>query len=102
MSLNAKNTLSVENAELMATNALAYMAQDTEALGRFLALTGIGPTELRAAASEPGFLMGVLEFYMGDESLLLAFCENQGVRPTMFAAARHALSKETPETFEAF
>ncbi len=47
---------------------------------------------IRTAAREPGFLAGVLEFYMMDEPLLLAFCENAGVRPTMMAAARYALA----------
>ena len=62
-------------AEELATDALSYLAGDLEHLGRFLALAGIGPSELRTAAAEPGFLIGVLEFYMGHESLLLAFCE---------------------------
>ena len=81
-------------AEELATDALAYLARDLEHLGRFLALAGIGPSELRTAAAEPGFLIGVLEFYMGHESLLLAFCEARGHRPTEFAAARYALDAE--------
>ncbi len=47
---------------------------------------------IREAAGEPGFLAGVLEFYMMDEALLLAFCENAGIRPTMMAAARYAIA----------
>ncbi len=46
---------------------------------------------IRSAANEPGFLAGVLEFYMSDEPLLLAFCENSSIRPTMIAAARYVL-----------
>ena len=71
--------------------ALAFIAEDGETLGRFLGATGLGPETLRAAAGEPGFLAAVLEFLMGDESLLLVFAERQRVRPTMIAAARHAL-----------
>ncbi|PVB63450.1 DUF3572 domain-containing protein [Labrenzia sp. 011] len=85
-------SLSVEEAQGIATEALLQLSQDPEQIGRFLAFSGIGPEMIREAAEEPGFLMGVLEFYMADESLLLAFCENAGVRPTMIAAARYTLS----------
>ena len=84
--------LSVEAAEELAISALAYLAGNPEALGRFLSLTGIGPADLRAAAREPGFLAGVLEFFLADESMLLAFVEDAQVRPTMVAAARHMLA----------
>ncbi|WP_434052284.1 MAG: DUF3572 domain-containing protein [Roseibium sp.] len=91
-----KNTqgksLSVEEAQGIATEALLQLSRDPEQIGRFLAFSGIGPEMIRAAANEPGFLAGVLEFYMMDEPLLLAFCENAGVRPTMMAAARYALA----------
>ena len=84
--------LSVEAAEELAISALAYLAGNPEVLGRFLSLTGIGPADLRAAAREPGFLSGVLEFFLADESMLLAFVEDAQVRPTMVAAARHMLA----------
>ncbi|WP_318246117.1 DUF3572 domain-containing protein [Stappia indica] len=89
--------LTAENAEALAADALAYLAGDMEHLGRFLALSGIGPAELREAAEEPGFLVGVLEFYMAHEPLLLSFCETRAIRPTLFAAARFALDGVTPQ-----
>ncbi|MEM9630083.1 MAG: DUF3572 domain-containing protein [Pseudomonadota bacterium] len=85
-------SLSVEEAQGIATEALLQLSRDPEQIGRFLAFSGIGPDVIRTAASEPGFLAGVLEFYMMDEPLLLAFCENAGIRPTMMAAARYALA----------
>jgi len=85
-------SLSVEEAQGIATEALLQLSRDPEQIGRFLAFSGIGPEMIREAAAEPGFLAGVLEFYMMDEPLLLAFCENAGVRPTMMAAARYALA----------
>ncbi|WP_209017031.1 DUF3572 domain-containing protein [Roseibium aggregatum] len=84
--------MSIEEAQGIATEALLHLSRDPEQIGRFLAFSGIGPEMIREAAGEPGFLAGVLEFYMMDEPLLLAFCENAGVRPTMMAAARFALS----------
>ncbi len=81
-----------EKAHEIATDALLGLARDPELVGRFLAVSGIGPESIRLAAEEPGFLAGVLEFYMADETLLLTFCENSGLRPTMIAAARFALA----------
>ncbi len=86
--------LSVEAAEELAISALAYLAGNPDALGRFLSLSGIGPADLRLAAREPGFLAGVLEFFLADESLLLSFVEEARIRPTMVAVARHALAGE--------
>jgi len=88
--------ISAEQAEEIATQALVQMTSDPEQVGRFLATSGIGPKAIRTAAAEPGFLAGVLEFYMSDEAVLLAFCENAGIRPTMIAAARHVLAKDLP------
>jgi len=88
-------TLSAESAEELAISALAYLARNPEALGRFLSLTGIGPADIREAARERGFLAGVLEFFLADESLLLAFVEEVQLRPTMVAAARYALVGES-------
>src|SRR5437773_1706072 len=58
-------------AEALALHALAFLAEDPERLGRFLALTGIGPADLKARAGEPEFLGGVLDHLLSDERLLL-------------------------------
>jgi hypothetical protein len=42
-------------AAALAVAALAYLAGDPEHLERFLALTGISPGDIRAAAREPDF-----------------------------------------------
>lgn len=86
--------LSVDGAEELAISALSFLAGNPDALGRFLSLSGIGPADLRVAAREPGFLAGVLEFFLADESLLLTFVEESQIRPTMVAAARHVLAGE--------
>jgi hypothetical protein len=83
--------LKVDDAEEIAISALSFLGGEPAALGRFLSLTGVGPADLRLVAREPGFLAGVLEFFMADESLLLAFAEAASIRPTMIAAARYAL-----------
>lgn len=92
MNLGKTGSLTQESAQEIAIGALTFLTQDPEQLGRFLSLAGIGPQEIRAAAAEPGFLAGVLEFVMQDEQLLLAYTESAGHRPTMIAAAHHALA----------
>ncbi len=87
----SREGLTQDKAAEIAVAALSHLAGDPEAIGRFLAVSGIGPENLRLAAAEPGFLAGVLAYFLEDESLLLAFCESERLRPTLIAAARHAL-----------
>jgi hypothetical protein len=95
MARQARMPLSREEAEALAVRALAFLAGEPEELGRFLALAGLGPQTLRSAAADPGFLAAVLEYFMGNEPLLLVFCARENVRPTLFAAARYLLDGES-------
>lgn len=83
-------------AAALAIAALSFIGQEPERLGRFLALSGIGPESLRAAAREPGFLLGVLEHLGGDETLLLEFAAKQGIDPAEIERARAILADENP------
>src|SRR5262249_23196578 len=60
-------------AQALAVAALSFIAAEPERLARFLAVTGLTPQSIRAAAMEPDFLAGVLDHVTGDERLLLAF-----------------------------
>ena len=82
-----KSQLTVDEAQALAINALVFLAQDHDLLSRFLALTGISAEEVRAAASEPGFLAGVLQFYLAHEPTLVRFCETTGTDPALMQAA---------------
>jgi hypothetical protein len=75
----------------LAIQSLNFIAAEPERLGRFLAISGIGPADIRAAAREPGFLAGVLDFVVADERLLKAFSEECGVAPREVGAALIAL-----------
>src|SRR6266567_3632008 len=79
-------------AEALAVAALGFIASEPERLGRFLAMTGIGPDSLRAAARESDFLAGVLDHVANDEPLLLAFAEDARIDPETVARARAALT----------
>jgi hypothetical protein len=80
------------DAEKIAIQALFFLAADEGRLGRFLAVTGIGPADIRAAAPEPRFLAGVLEHLADDESAMLAFSQETGIPPEHVAHARDLLS----------
>ncbi len=81
-----------DEAEAIAIKAIGHIAADDERLGRFLALTGIDPGELRRAAAQPGFLAAVLDHIAGYEPDLLAFATQAGIPPERVAAARAVLS----------
>lgn len=76
----------------LAIAALSFIASEPERLGRFLALTGIGPESIREAAREPDFLLGVLDHLAGDEALLIAFANENAIAPEEVASAREVLA----------
>jgi hypothetical protein len=84
--------LTREQAEGLAIQALTFIAGDGERLGRFLAVTGIGPAEIRTAAREPGFLVGVLEYMASDDRLITAFAGETGLDPADIDRSRTALT----------
>jgi hypothetical protein len=79
-------------AEALAIAALSFLAAEPDRLGSFLALSGIGPESIRSAASEPHFLLGVLDHVAGNEALLVAFAEHAGIDPADVARAQTALA----------
>jgi Protein of unknown function (DUF3572) len=84
-------------AEQLAIAALGFIAAEPERLGRFLALSGIGPESIRTAAREQNFLLGVLDHVVADEPLLLAFAAEGGLDPEEVARARAVLAGMPPE-----
>ena len=80
-----------EVAEIVAIQALSFVAGDPERLGLFLAETGIGPETLRNAASDPQFLASVLDFVMRDDATVKAFASASELHPTNIAAAHQVL-----------
>lgn len=81
----------LERAESIALQALAFLASEPDRLARFLALTGIGPADLRAAVEKPETLAAVLEHLLGDESLLLIFTSGAQIDPAAIAPAHSVL-----------
>ncbi|MCH9764833.1 MAG: DUF3572 domain-containing protein [Alphaproteobacteria bacterium] len=76
---------------MTALKGLDFLAQDPDRLGRFVALTGIGPDQLRAEAGTPLILAAVLDHLLSDESQLLVFCSLNGITPETIQPAHQAL-----------
>jgi hypothetical protein len=81
-----------EVAEIVAVQALSFVAGDPERLGLFLAESGIGPETLRSAAADPRFLASVLDFVMRDDATVKAFADVSQLHLTNIAAAHQALN----------
>jgi len=79
-----------EVAEIVAIQALSFIAGEPDRLGLFLAESGIGPETLRTAASDPHFL-AMLDFVMRDDATVKAFADASKLHPTNIAAARQVL-----------
>ncbi len=81
-----------EVAEIVAIQALSFIAGEPERLGLFLAESGLGPETLRSAAHDPRFLASVLDFVMRDDATVKAFASVSQLHPTNIAAAHQALN----------
>ena len=87
------NSTVADQAEQIAGTVLGWLAGEPEMLGRFLALSGVQPQQLRTAVQDPQFLAGMIDFLMSHEPTLLAFCEATGTKPEDVAAAAHYYTK---------
>ena len=89
-----------EHAEAIALQAFAFLAREDDLLMRFANLSGILPNDMRQAASEPGFLTGILDFFLSHEPDLLALAEAETIAPEQIATARMVLNPADMSGFE--
>jgi hypothetical protein len=89
--MQRRDSMRRDAAESLAVQALSFLAGEPERLARFLALTGIGPDRIRAAAASPGFLAGVLDHVASEDALVTAFAAEAGIGPEEVAKARQVL-----------
>ena len=82
-----------EAAEMLAIQALSFIAEEPERLNAFVSATGVSLERLRESARSPGFLAGVLEHMLADESLVVAFADSAAIDPADVARARDALGR---------
>ncbi|TNE37422.1 MAG: DUF3572 family protein [Alphaproteobacteria bacterium] len=84
-----------DQAQILALQALAYLAGDEAEREAFLTQSGLSPDEMKANATDSEFLGAVMDFLLGDENRLLACCENYDWPPELPARARMALPGAT-------
>ncbi|MBN9555374.1 MAG: DUF3572 family protein [Alphaproteobacteria bacterium] len=83
--------ISSERAEILALEALAWLAGRPDDIDRFLAVSGLTAADLRRAAGEPELLASVFDFLLTNEPLLLEFCESASISFQTVHAARRRL-----------
>lgn len=79
------------DAEAFAISVLTWLAADDEYLMRFLSASGAGADDLRSRAGDPDFLGFVVDYLLGDEEALVAFCKAGGHPFEAVQQARMAL-----------
>jgi hypothetical protein len=80
-----------ETAQTIALKALGYLAADDGLLEPFLASTGLLVADLRAGATDSAFLAGILDYFLQNEALLLAFAGASELAPETIVQARQRL-----------
>jgi hypothetical protein len=85
-----------EEAEAIALQGLAFLAEEPGRLQHFVTVTGIAPKELRERADTPELLTAVLEHLARDESLLLVFVAGRGIAPEAITPAIVLLQAGAP------
>ena len=85
------DSLEQDFAEALALRALGWLVANEDLLPVFLGATGTAPGELRARASDPDFLVSVLDFLLMDDAWVMAFCDAAGFAYTDPMSARHSL-----------
>lgn len=81
-----------ENAEILALQALGWIAGHEELCPVFLGSTGLDAEEMRGRAGDRVFLASVLEFLTMDDDWVIAFCDQRGLDYKEPLLARHVLS----------
>ena len=71
--------------------ALSHLAADQDLFGTFLDQAGTDAADVKARATDPGFLGFVLDFILQDDSRVIAFAGSVAIAPEDVAQARYAL-----------
>ncbi len=80
-----------EHAETVALQALAWLLQADHHRDAFLAASGLSPDDLRQRAGDPETLLAVIDFMLGDDLQVMAFCDAAGLPYAALMSVRAAL-----------
>ena len=81
----------------LVAEVLAFLAEDTERLDRFMALSGLDIGDLRRVAGTSAFAESLLDHLCQDESTLVTFATTKGYDPASIERVRQTLA---PPPFE--
>ena len=83
--------LDIDQSESVAIAAFTFLAAEPEYFSRFAGVTGVDLGDIAEIAGSREFLTAVLTYMLSDESLLLAFCENNDQQPEIVNTAHMVL-----------
>lgn len=89
--LSASATLDRE-VQSLADLCLGYLAENPEELARFMGVAGYDPASLRGAVGSHQLSCGLIDHFAANETILLAFCANAGMKPEAFMRTWHKLN----------
>ncbi|WP_375450860.1 DUF3572 family protein [uncultured Devosia sp.] len=68
----------------LAELCLAYLAEHTDELLRFMDVAGYAPASLRTSVGSIQLQRGLIDYFASNESILLALCANAAITPEAF------------------
>ena len=81
-----------ERAEILAVDALAWLAGQPQDMEAFLNLSGIDVAGLRGGAGSSEMSAALLDFLLAHEPMMLRFCADGDLDPRQIQQARNALA----------
>ena len=81
-----------KSADQIGIDALAFLGNNPDILGRFVDLSGLTIPQMRAAATKPAFFVGLLDFILAQEPTVMAFAAEAGLDPAEVGKARETLA----------
>jgi Protein of unknown function (DUF3572) len=85
-----------ESAQVIALQALAWIAGDAEVMQSFMAATGADAGDIPLRAQEVDFQGAILDFILMDDDWVIRFCDAVGLAYTTPMAARMVLQGGEP------
>jgi len=80
-----------DRAQIVALQALAWLATEEDMFLAFLNTTGADMADLKLRATDPDFQIAVLDFLMTNDAWIVTFCDAHALPYSEPAAARAAL-----------
>ena len=66
-----------QEAEALALVVLEFILADQVLLDRFLAMSGVTSSQMKSSLTDRNFLIGVLDFLLGNEADVITFCQQR-------------------------